>query len=414
MFNFLKKGKREIIESEFSNFQHVQIKNPIESNNSQEASTDLDPHKLLHQFPIDIIFRDNGQLLRGSKLRFTESARNNLTLMKGMIPSSEFIAESILLGNLAPKEVLIIYLGNIANQNIVSEIKQRLRKIKARTLFESSYIQRNIEDSSLSPFPQVKSTERPDVAVSALFQGRIAIILEGSPNAILAPCTFFDLMDTPEDAYTRWFISSSFFRVARYIMLLLATCQPGFYIALLSYNPEMLPTRLLLLILNTREGTPFPVYFEIFMMMGIAEAFRMMLIRIPSQLGTAVALFSGLTLVIAGLYSNIISANLVIVVTLTVMSSFGIPDYDLRSSIRIIQFLTMIISSFLGLFGFALAFFIILIHLVTLKSFGIPYMAPMATLEFSAWGHTLLRQHTSEMPIDDTYKPQNPSNGKKG
>lgn len=143
-------------------------------------------------------------------------------------------------------------------------------------------------------------------------------------------------------------------------------------------------------------------------MMGIAEAVRMMLIRTPTILGSTVALFSGITLIIAGIYSNIIGSILVIVVTLTVLSSFGIPDYDLRSSIRIIQFMTMVISSFLGLFGFALSFFVICIHLSTLKSFGIPYMAPLTTMELSAWGHTLLRTNSKEMPIDDTYKPQEP------
>ena len=177
---------------------------------------------------------------------------------------------------------------------MLPEVKQRIQTIKARTLYESSYIQRNIEDSTLSPFPQVEASERPDVAVSALFQGRIVIILDGSPNALLAPCTFFDLMDTPEDAYSRWFIAASFFKVARFIMLLIAVCLPGFYIALLSYNPEMIPTRLLL-ILNSREGTPFPIYFEVFLMMGIAESLRMMLIRIPSLMGSTVALFSGIT-----------------------------------------------------------------------------------------------------------------------
>lgn len=230
----------------------------------------------------------------------------------------------------------------------------------------------------------------------------------GSPYVLLAPCTFFDLLDTPDDAYTRWFFTAGFFRMARYIMLLIAVCLPGFYIALLSFNPELVPTRLLLVILHSREGTPFPIYFEAFLMMGVAEAIRIMMMRIPSQLGSTVALFAGITLVIAGLFSHIIGAVVVMVATLTVIASFGLPDYDLRSSIRIIQFLTMVISSFLGLFGFAAAFFMILIHLVTLKSFGIPFMAPFAPLEGSGWGHTIFRKNTKQMPIDETYKPQRP------
>ncbi|MBC2728777.1 spore germination protein [Desulfosporosinus sp.] len=414
MFNFWKKNNTRPVNKDIS-FQRIDLRRSAEESNSDSSedngskSKRSKPKNNLEGFPIvSAITRDKDQLLRGSKLRFTEDAQYNLQILKDLVPTSELIAETILLGNLAPKEVLIVYIGNIANLSIVAEVKRRIKTIKAKTLYESSYIQRNIEDSTLSPFPQVEATERPDVAVSALFQGRIIIILDGSPNTLLAPCTFFDLMDTPDDAYTRWFITASFFRVARYVMLLLAGCLPGFYIALLSYNPEMLPTRILLLILNSREGTPFPIYFEVFLMMGIAEALRMMLLRVPSLLGSTVALFCGITLVISGIFSNIIGPGLVIVVTLTFLASFGIPDYDLRSSIRIIQFVTMIISSFLGLFGFALSFFLICIHLSTLKSFGIPYMAPLATLEIDAWGHTLLRGNSKEMPIDDTYKPQDP------
>lgn len=360
------------------------------------------------------VSRDTKQVLRGPKLRFTEDAAYNLNLLQELVSSPELITENISLGSSGPKEVVLLFIQNTANPVIVREVRQRLKGIKARTLYESSYIQRNLEDSSYSPFPQIEATERPDTTMSALWQGRVAVILDGSPHVLLAPCTFFDLMDTPDDAYTRWFFAASFFRIARYVMLLFAVCLPGFYIALLSFNPEMIPTRLMLLILNSREGTPFPVYFEIFLMMGIAEAVRMMLIRIPTQVGGTVALFAGITFVLAGIYSHIIGAVLVLIVTLTVISSFGIPDNDLRTSIRIIQFFTMAISSCLGLFGFALSFFVICIHLANLKSFGIPYMAPLATSEASGWGHTILRENTNKMPVDETYQPQDPAKEKKG
>lgn len=411
MFDFWKRNKKSPVSNQDIDFQKIGIEDKADS--ASGVTVTISEGYALRNNPsadtlVRAIARDKEQLMRGPKLRFTEDVKTNLELLQSLVPSPELIAETISLGTLAPKKITLVYIGTIANPSIVSEVKRRIKTIKARTLYESSYIQRTIEDSTLSPFPQVKTSECPDVAVSALFQGRVAVLLDGSPNTLLAPCTFWDLMDTSEDAYSRWFIAASFFKIARYIMLLLAGCLPGFYIALLSYNPEMLPTRLLLLILNSREGTPFPVYFEVFLMMGIAEAVRMMLIRTPTILGSTVALFSGITLIIAGIYSNIIGSILVIVVTLTVLSSFGIPDYDLRSSIRIIQFMTMVISSFLGLFGFALSFFVICIHLSTLKSFGIPYMAPLTTMELSAWGHTLLRTNSKEMPIDDTYKPQEP------
>ena len=350
--------------------------------------------------------RDTRQVLRGPRLRFVEDLQSNIELIHYLVPSPELEIETITVGSSGPKTVAVVYLKNVANPGIVDEIRKRVKAIRARTLFDSSYVQRNIEDSSISPFPQVELTNRPDGAQSALWQGRVGILLDGSPDVLLAPCTLFELLDTTDDAYSRWFFATSFFKIARYIMLLFALSLPGFYIALLSYNHQLIPTRLLLLIVNNREGAPFPIYFEAFLMMGVAEAVRMMMIRIPSQLGSAIALFSGLALVIAGLYANLIGPVIVIISTLTVISSFGIPDYDLRSAVRIFQFFTMIMCSVLGLFGFAASIFITCIHLVTLKSFGIPYMTPLAPAEPSGWTHTILRESTEDMPVDETFKPR--------
>jgi hypothetical protein len=391
-------------------------KNNCPGNDSDD--TDLDPRGLQKSFfrrsLINAAVRDTGQILRGSKLRFSEDIRYNLELLKFLVPAAQLVSEIFWVGSAAPKQVVLVYLENVANPAIVAEIKHRIQTIRTRSLFDSSYLLRNIEDSGLSPFPQVETTSRPDIAQSALWQGRVAMILTGSPDVLLAPCTFFELMDTPDDAYSRWFFAASFFKIARYIMLLTALCLPGFYIALLSYNPQLLPTQLLLLVVNNREGTPFPIYFEAFLIMGVTEAIRMMLVRIPSQLGAAIALFSGMALLIAGLFSHVIGAGIIIITTFTVISSFAIPDYDLRSAIRIFQFFTMIISALLGLFGFAAAFFAICIHLVSLKSFGIPYMAPLAPTEASGWSHTILRGNTKKMPVDETYKPGSPEEKRSG
>ncbi|HYH04873.1 MAG TPA: spore germination protein [Bacillota bacterium] len=377
----------------------------VQENTTELKTTELKENPL-SSLIVNGAARDNRQILRGPKLRFLEDAHYNLELIKFLVPAPELVFETFLVGNSGTKQVVLVYLSNVANPGIVAEVKNRIKRIKTRTLLDSSYLQRNIEDSGQSPFPQVEITNRPDSAQNALWQGRVALILDGSPDILLAPCTLFELVDTSDDAYSRWFFAASFFKVARYIMLLAALCLPGFYIALLSYNPQLLPTRMLLSIVNSREGTPFPIYFETFLMMGVAEAIRMMLIRVPSQLGSTIALFSGIALILAGLYSHMIGSGVVIIATLTIIASFGIPDYDLRSAIRIFQFFTMIMSSFLGLFGFAAAFFMICIHLVNLKSFGIPYMTPLAPIETSGWGHTILREDTVKMPVDETYRPQ--------
>ncbi len=348
---------------------------------------------------------DNQQIIRGPKERFSGNINLNLTRLGERLTGANILLEQYTIGSIAAKRVIIAYLKDRANPGIVSEVRQRIEAIRAETVLDSSYIERNIEDSSLSPFPQVETTQHPDVTESALFQGRVAILVEGSPDVLLAPATFFDLMDTPDDAYGHWFVASSFFRIARYIMFIMAASLPGFYIALTSFNPEMIPTKLAFLIAGSREGAPFPVYFEGFLLMGVVEAVRMMMIRLPSQVGSTIALFAGVVLIGAGVAARIISIPMTMIATLTMISSFGIPNNDLRRAVRIIQFFTMVMTTTLGLFGFAVAFIYIAVHMSVLKSFGIPYMSPLAPLEGSGWGHIILRENTKSMARDETYKP---------
>ena len=345
------------------------------------------------------------QISRGPKHVFIENIGPNLALLKRRLPDPNLHFKVFYLGSRSRTKVVLVYLSDLANPGIVSEVGDRLADIRAEIIPDASYIERNIQDSTLSHFPQIEKTTRPDVVESALVQGRVGIFTDGSPDVLLAPTTLFDLLDTPDDAYRRWFVASSFFRLARIAMLGIATFLPALYIALTSYLPELIPDKLAFLISAYTESVPLPVYLEAFIMMGIAEAIRMVMLRMPNNMGQTVAMFTGLTLVIAGLYANIISAPVVIIVTLTVLSSMVIPDFDLRSSIRMIQFFSMLLATFLGIFGLVFSFFYITIHLVVLKSFGIPYLAPVAPTEGSGLGHTVLRQDSKDMPGDETYKP---------
>ncbi len=397
VFKFFKKDK---------DTQQYPIKNKNTLEPEQSSPTAPCHEKLIKTALVDVLPRDLEQMVRGSRRKFTEQLTFNLALLKEQLPESDIVFEHYQVGSVSKKNVVIAYLKGVANEEILAKIRERIGAIKLPAVLESSQIERNIESSNFSPFPQVETTERPNVAESALIQGRVAILLDGSPTVLLAPATFFELMDLPEDAYGRWFFATGFFRIARYIMFILAITLPGFYIALTSFNLEFIPTSLALLIAASKELTPFPIYFETFVMMGIAESVRMMMERIPSIFGSTIALFAGIVLAIAGMEARIIGAPVIIIVTLTIISSFGIPNNDLRMAVRIIQFFTMIAATFFGLFGFAVAFFYITIHLVTLKSFGIPYMAPLAPIEGSAWGHTILRENTRIMPQDETYHPK--------
>lgn len=362
--------------------------------------------KEITQVPVmEVAPRDTQQPLRGTKKRFSEEIDYNLSVLSKRLPSKNLLCEQFNVGTVSQTKVVIVYLSDRANPGIVDEVRSRIKAVKADTVLDSMYIERNIEDSNISPFPQIEATQKPDVTESALLQGRVAIFVDSTPDILLAPTTFFDLMDTRDDAYMRWSVASTFFRIARYLMFFLAASLPALYIALSNYNPEMLPSRFMLMEMASREETPLPIYMEVFVMMGIIEAIRMMMIRIPSQVGATIALLSGITLVIAGLSANFIGNGVVIIATLSMISSFGLPSFDLRIAIRIIQFFSMLLATVLGIFGFAMAFFIVCAHLATLKSFGIPYTAPLAPLEPSGWGHTIMRENTEQMPQDETYKP---------
>lgn len=354
----------------------------------------------------NIVPRDSSQILRGSKKRLLEDLNYNLLQIAEWVHADQLVFEETRVGSRSQRRVVIAYLRDVANPGIVREVKDRLSVIRAETVLDSSYLERNLEDSHFSPFPQIENTDRPNIIETALLQGRIAIVTDGSPQVMLAPTVFTDLMDIPEDAFSRWYFAASFFRIARYIMFILAASLPAFYIALTSFGTEFLPTKLVFIIASVCEGAPFPIAFEAFMMMGVVEAVRMIIIHMPNMIGATLSLFAGIILMIAGIWGGFFGAPLAMVVTLTVITSFGIPGYDLRNAIRIIQFFTMIMASILGVFGFAISFFYITIHLVTLKSFGIPYMAPLAPFEGSGFFHAILRKTTVRMPQDETYKPQ--------
>ena len=355
---------------------------------------------------VEVTPRAEQQLYRGSKQLYSESIEENLQSLFQRLPDPNLVTEEFIIGSRSKTKVVIAYLQDVANTGIVDEIKDRLNKIKAEVILDTSYVERNIQDSILSPFPQVEIVSKVNITLTALTQGRVAIFVDCCPEIIIAPTTFFDLLDTPEDAYRRWFVASSFFRIARFISFIIATLLPSFYIALTSFNPELIPSMLTLIITAAREGTPFPIYLEAFILMGVAEIVRMVMIRMPNTTGLAISIFAGITLVLTGLVTNIISGPIIIIVGLTIIASFTIPGFDLRSSIRILQFFTMLMATLFGLFGLAVSFFYILVHLSTLKTFGIPYMAPLGPIELSGWGHTIFRKTSVDMPQDETYKPQ--------
>ncbi|MBT2735848.1 spore germination protein [Bacillus sp. ISL-7] len=318
----------------------------------------------------------------GPREGFTENIRTNTSMIRRRLKTTKLKFESIKIGNLSQTEVVISYLDGIAQHSIVEEVRSRLNQINIDAIEDSGYIVELIEDHPFSVFPQILQTERPDRVVGNLLEGRIGIIVENSPFALVVPVTFFQMMSSPEDYYGK-FIMATFIRFIRYLFLLVALLFPSIYIAVTTFHQELLPTNLLFSVAASRETVPFPAVIEALLMEITFEALREAGLRLPRPIGSTVSIVGALVIGQAAVEAGIVSAPLVIVVSTTGIASFMFPSYTLTGAIRILRFLMIFLSATLGFYGILLGVFFILVHLVQLRSFGVPYLAPVAPLNFN-------------------------------
>src|SRR5699024_8483696 len=266
----------------------------------------------------------------------------------------------------------------------------RLRAIDMDDAPGVGYIEQWIEDSFLSPFPQLINTERPDKVSAALLQGKLAIFLDGTPLVLVLPATFGNALQSPEDYYERWTIGT-LIRGLRYLAAFISVFLPALYVALVSYHPGMIPQKLAFSIAATREGVPFPPFIEALLMTITMELLREAGARLPTTIGQTIGIVGGLVIGEAAVQAGIVSPIMVIVVALNAIASFAIPSYSVAISFRILLFGFLIASAVFGLFGIILAYIMINIHLVNLKSIGVPYSTPFAPTFLRDWNDLIFR-----------------------
>ncbi|MBP3950492.1 spore germination protein [Bacillus sp. YZJH907-2] len=329
-------------------------------------------------------------VVRGPRNGFTENLRTNMMQLRRQIRDPNLHFDSIIVGRRSKKEAVISYIGGIADPKVVEEFKYRIESIDIDEVLETGYIEQWIEDSFLSPFPQLQNTERPDRVAGSLLQGYVAVLLDGTPFALYGPSTLATTIQSPEDYYERWEIAT-LLRVVRYGAAFLATFLPAIYIALVSFHPGLIPSKLAFSIASTREGVPFPAVIEAFMMEITLELLREAGLRLPKPIGQTIGIVGGLVIGEAAVSAGIISPIMVIVVAITAISSFALPAYNLGISLRIIRFPIMVMSATFGLYGLIIAYIIINIHVANLKSFGVPYSTPFAPSLYSDWKDLVLR-----------------------
>lgn len=316
-------------------------------------------------------------VVRGPHDAFTESFRANTGLVRARLRSVRLVTEMMQVGELASTDVAVMYIDGVANPQLIAEVKRRIQAIKVDYLADSGMLEQYLEDKPRAFLPQFLSTERPDRVAYGLNEGQVAIFLGQSPFAILCPVMFWSLLQTSEDAYLRW-PYGSFIRGIRFISFVLGLILPALYIAVTNFHPEMIPTDLMLAIAASRERVPFPVIVEVLVMEFAIELIREAGIRIPTVIGPTIGIVGALILGQAAVAAGIISPLLIIVVAVTALCSFTMPNYNLSFSIRILRFGFIAAAAMFGFYGIILAWMLLIMHMVTLRSFGVPIMAPIA------------------------------------
>ncbi|MGI6165284.1 MAG: spore germination protein [Limnochordia bacterium] len=347
-------------------------------------------------------------VIRGPRDSFCECVTTNITLVRQRLKDPSLKIKMYLLGRRSRTAVALVYIADIIDPGILEEAQNRLDKVDIDSLTDSGYLEQLISDSWWSPFDTVQATERPDEVVGGLLEGRFALICDNSPFVILAPTTINTLMHSPEDYYISW-SASTIIRMVRFVGSFLALTLPAVYIALVSYNPEMIPTTLALTIAAARDGIPFPAVTEAFVMELMLELLREAGIRLPGPIGQTIGIVGGIIIGDAAVRAGLVSPVMVIIVASTAIASFLIPTYSLTITVRNLRFFLMTMAAVLGLFGVSMGMLVILVHLATLKSFGVSMLSPWSPLRIRAFQDTVIRFPWLAMKARPRYlHPQDP------
>ena len=329
------------------------------------------------KYPLRSISENDSEAgMRGPKDSFNEGFRFSTALIRRRIRDAKLRVEQGTMGQRTRTDYAVIYMEDLANPSLVQEIKDRIDKYDIDGIFDSGMAEHLLEDNWYSPFPVFQATTRPDKVAAGIIEGRVAVVFDNSPEVILAPSNFNMLLQASDDYYNRWAVGT-FARILRYIAAFLAITLPGLYIAITVYHSEMLPTKLLYAIVAARGMVTFPIVVEILIMEFLFELLREAGIRLPGPLGNTIGVVGGIIVGQAAVDAGIVSTIVVIVVALTAIASFSIPNEEFASVFRLLKFFIIITSALLGLYGFILGLLIVAIHLSELKSFGVPYMMPV-------------------------------------
>lgn len=337
------------------------------------------------------------QVIRGAREGFIEMLGTNLALLRYRLPTPDLRIKTIRIGRITKSKVALCYIDGIVNPALVEEVFRRLSLIDIDGILDVGYLEQFIEDNHLSPFPQIQNTERPDKAVANLLEGRVILLVDGSPFALILPTVFSQFYQTVED-YSERYLLVSFIRLSRLVALVFSLIFPSLYVALISFNPELIPTEFAVAVAGGRAGVPFPSVIEVLIMEISMEVLREATLRLPQQVGGALSIVGVLVVGQAAVAAGFISPITVVIIALTTIGSFATPAYNAALALRLLRFPLVILSGIFGLYGVMIGLILIANHMLSLKSFGVPYLSPLVPGNFQGMKDTLARLPLWSMP----------------
>lgn len=328
--------------------------------------------------------------IRGAKEGFVESLRTNTSLIRRRIRSPRLRIEEHVIGRISRTKVALAYIAGLADERLVQEARERLDRIDVDAVHGSGQIEEYVEDAPFSPFPTWMTTERPDRVTGALLEGRVAMVIDGTPFQLIAPATFTMFLSSSEDYFDRSYIGT-FVRLLRFAAFFLSLTLSSLYVAVTTFHQEMLPTPLILNIAAQREGVPVPAALEAIIMELIFELMREAGVRLPRIIGPAISIIGALVLGDAAIRAGLVSPIMVVMVASTGIASFATPVFSFAISIRLLRFVFLLLAGSLGLFGVIVGLLAVLMHLASLRSLGVPYLEPLAPIVVADLKDALIR-----------------------
>lgn len=341
---------------------------------------------------------DEENTVRGPKDAFVENYQINMGLIKKRIKSNDLWCEEVFIGKYSNTKIGVLSINTVVKKELVDEVLNSLKKIDISGIINSDMIKNLIEKENKCLLPTIISTQRPDVVSNALLEGKVVIIIDNSPYALIVPAVFNDFFKTPEDMYAKS-INTSFTRVLKYIAFFIALLTPGLYIALITYNHEMIPTDLLINFATQREGVPFPAFFEAFIMMVSFEILREADLRVPGISGNSLSIVGALILGDAAVSAGIVSPIMIIIIAITAISSLPFTEPEVINGLRWYRLLFMLGGSFLGIIGIVIVFIYFITKLASTYSFGKPYLLPYAPTSLTG-----LKDSIIQLPLKSNKK----------